>query len=72
MRETLEIESIKETHPDIYSELLKQFKGNSEVCNNWFVKPKPALGGKSPLEQLTIDSNEVMGLLVRMRTGDFS
>lgn len=72
MRETLEIESIKETHPDIYSELLKQFKGNNEVCNNWLAKPKPALGGKSPIELLAIDSDEVMGLLVRMRTGDFS
>lgn len=72
MREALEIESIKETHPDIYSELLKQFKGNVEVCSNWLVKPKPALGGKSPIEQLAIDSDEVMGLLVRMRTGDFS
>lgn len=72
MRETLEIESIKETHPNIYSELLKQFKGNNEVCNNWLVKPKPVLGGKSPIELLAIDSDEVMGLLVRMRTGDFS
>ncbi len=51
---------------------MKQFKFDVQVCGAWLTKPKPFLQGKSPFEQLTIDSDEVINMLIRMRTGDFS
>ena len=67
-----ELEHLKAEHLDIYQELMKQFKFDVRVCHEWLTKPKPFLKGKSPLEQLSINAEEVMNMLVRMRTGDFS
>lgn len=67
-----ELEHLKTEHFDIYTELMNQFKLDDRVCNEWLTKPKPFLQGKSPFEQLIINSDEVMNMLVRMRTGDFS
>lgn len=67
-----ELEHLKAEHLDIYQELMKQFKFDDRVCHEWLTKPKPFLKGKSPFEQLVIDADEVMNMLVRMRTGDFS
>ncbi|UUO25559.1 DUF2384 domain-containing protein [Colwellia sp. M166] len=51
---------------------MEQFKLDDRVCKEWLTKPKPFLQGKSPFEQLTINADEVMDMLIRMRTGDFS
>ncbi|WP_211183636.1 antitoxin Xre/MbcA/ParS toxin-binding domain-containing protein [Pseudoalteromonas arctica] len=67
-----ELEHLKTDHFDIYQELMKQFKYDERVCQEWLNKPKPLLQGKSPFEQLSINADEVVGMLVRMRTGDFS
>jgi len=67
-----ELEHLKAEHFDIYQELMKQFKLDDRVCQEWLTKPKPFLKGKSPFDQLTINADEVMNMLVRMRTGDFS
>ena len=67
-----ELEHLKVAHFDIYQELIKQFKFDDRVCQEWLTKPKSPLQGKSPFEQLSIDADEVMNILVRMRTGDFS
>jgi len=67
-----ELEHLKTEHFDIYQELMKQFKFDVRVCAEWLIKPKPFLEGKSPFDQLSIDADEVMNMLVRMRTGDFS
>ena len=67
-----ELELLKTEHFDIYQELTKQFKCDVRVCTEWLTKPKPSLQGKSPFEQLSINATEVMAMLIRMRTGDFS
>ncbi len=67
-----ELEHLKTEYYNIYQELMKQFKFDDRVCHEWLTKPKPFLKGKSPLEQLSINAEEVMNMLVRMRTGDFS
>lgn len=67
-----ELEHLKVAHFDIYQELIKQFKFDDRVCQEWLTKTKRPLQGKSPFEQLTINSDEVMNMLIRMRTGDFS
>ncbi len=67
-----ELEHLKAEHFDIYQELIKQFKFDVRFCVEWLIKPKPFLEGKSPFDQLSIDADEVMNMLVRMRTGDFS
>lgn len=67
-----ELEHLKAEHFDIYQELMKQFKFDDRMCEEWLTKPKRPLQGKSPFEQLAIDAEVVMEMLVRMRTGDFS
>ena len=67
-----ELEHLKAEHFDIYQELMKQFKFDDRMCQEWLTKPKPFLQGTSPFEQLSIDAALVMGMLIRMRTGDFS
>ncbi|OUS72071.1 hypothetical protein B5G52_09465 [Pseudoalteromonas sp. A601] len=67
-----ELEHLKAEHFDIYQELIKQFEFDDRVCQEWLTKTKRPLQGKSPFEQLTINADEVMDMLVRMRTGDFS
>ena len=67
-----ELEHLKAEHFNIYQELIKLFKFDVRVCQEWLTKPKRPLQGKSPFEQLSIDADEVMDMLVRMRTGDFS
>lgn len=67
-----ELEHLEVEHFDIYQELVKQFKFDDRVCQEWLTKPKRPLQGKSPFEQLAIDAEVVMEMLVRMRTGDFS
>lgn len=67
-----ELEQLKSEYVDIYNELMVQFKFDDRVCRDWLITPKRPLQGKSPFEQLKINADEVVGLLVRMRTGDFS
>jgi len=67
-----ELEHLKTEHFDIYQELMKQFEFDDRVCAGWLTRPKHPLQGKSPFEQLTINADEVMDMLIRMRTGDFS
>ncbi|WP_405633100.1 MbcA/ParS/Xre antitoxin family protein [Pseudoalteromonas sp. Ld20] len=67
-----ELEFLKSEYLGIYQELMKQFKFDDRACVEWLTKPKRPLQGKSPFEQLSIDADEVMDMLVRMRTGDFS
>lgn len=67
-----ELEHLKSKHFDIYQELMNQFKCDDRVCQEWLTKPKRPLQDKSPFEQLTINADDVMDMLVRMRTGDFS
>ena len=67
-----ELEHLKAEHFDIYQELMKQFKFDDRMCHEWLTKPKPFLQGMSPFEQFSIDAALVMGMLIRMRTGDFS
>lgn len=67
-----ELEHLKTVHFDIYQELMEQFRFDDRVCQEWLTQPKRPLQGKSPFEQLNIDADEVMNMLVRMRTGDFS
>ena len=67
-----ELEHLKSEHLDIYQELMNLFKFDVRVCQEWLTKPKPPLQGKSPFEQLKINSDEVMNMLIRMKTGDFS
>lgn len=67
-----ELEHLKTEHFDIYQALMTQFKFDVRMCQEWLTKPKRPLQSKSPFEQLSIDAAEVMNMLVRMRTGDFS
>lgn len=67
-----ELKHLKAEHVDIYQELINQFKFDHRICQEWLTKPKRPLQGKSPFEQLSIDASEVMNMLIRMRTGDFS
>lgn len=67
-----ELKQLKSEYIDIYNELMAQFKFDDRLCHEWLITPKLPLQGKSPFEQLTINADEVMDMLVRMRTGDFS
>ncbi|QBG34801.1 hypothetical protein [Litorilituus sediminis] len=67
-----ELEQLKSEYVDIYNELMAQFRFDEKTCQEWLITPKRPLQGKSPFEQLIINADEVMGLLVRMKTGDFS
>ncbi len=67
-----ELEQLKSEYIDIYNELMSQFRFDEQTCQDWLITPKPPLQGKSPFEQLKINADEVMDMLVRMRTGDFS
>ena len=67
-----ELEHLKTEHFNIYKELMNQFKCDVRLCHEWLIKPKAFLQGKSPFEQLSINADEVMNMLIRMRTGDFS
>jgi len=67
-----ELEHLRGEQFDIYQELMKQFKFDDRVCGGWLIKPKRSLLNKSPFEQLSIDADEVLGILIRIRTADFS
>ncbi len=67
-----ELEQLKSEYFDIYNELMSQFKFDDRTSQEWLITPKRPLQGKSPFEQLTVNADEVMDILVRMRTGDFS
>ncbi len=67
-----EMEHLKSEHHDIYESLMRTFKNDVRVCNDWLTKPKPPLQGRSPFEQLSIDACKVIDMLTRMKTGDFS
>ena len=58
----------------VIDELMNLFKGNEGMVEDWLVRPKVPLGGVSPLSLLGSDESvdEVLGMLERMKTGDFS
>ncbi|PAJ74110.1 hypothetical protein CJF42_12415 [Pseudoalteromonas sp. NBT06-2] len=60
--------------PVIEDELERFFKKDERVKLEWLTKPKPPLSGKAPIEVLSTEEGieQVLGLLERMRTGDFS
>ncbi|MFS1439888.1 MbcA/ParS/Xre antitoxin family protein [Shewanella sp. 10N.286.48.A6] len=58
----------------VIDELMYFFKGNEGMVEDWLIRPKVPLGGVSPLSLLDSGEgiNEVLGMLDRMKTGDFS
>lgn len=58
----------------VIDELMNLFKGNEGMAEDWLVRPKVPLCGVSPLSLLSSDESvdEVLGMLERMKTGDFS
>lgn len=58
----------------VIGELMNLFKGNEGMVEDWLIRPKVPLGGVSPLSSLGSDEgiNEVLRMLERMKTGDFS
>jgi hypothetical protein len=59
---------------DIKNELNLLFKFNEKVIFEWLVNPKRPLNGQTPIEVLATEEGikQVLGMLERMRTGDFS
>lgn len=66
--------STEHVPPVIEGELEQLFKKNEEVKLEWLTKPKPPLNGKAPIELLSTEEGieQVLSMLERMRTGDFS
>jgi len=66
--------SMEKIPPAIKRELDQLFKKNEGFKLEWLTKPKPPLNGKAPIEVLSTEEGieQVLGLLERMRTGDFS
>ena len=66
--------SIKQLSPDIKNKLIQLFKNNEKVIVEWLVNPKRPLNGQAPIELLGAEEGieQVLGMLERMRTGDFS
>ncbi|KGJ87330.1 MbcA/ParS/Xre antitoxin family protein [Colwellia psychrerythraea] len=58
----------------VIDELMNLFKGNEDMVEDWLIRPKVSLDGVSPLLLLgSVEGiNEVLGMLERMKTGDFS
>lgn len=58
----------------VIDELMNLFKGSEGMVEDWLVRPKVPLGDVSPLSLLGSDESvdEVLGMLERMKTGDFS
>ena len=58
----------------VIDELMNIFKSDVALAESWLIKPKAPLAGVSPLSLLGSDEgvNEVLGMLIRMKTGDFS
>jgi len=58
----------------VIDELMNLFKGNEGMVEDWLIMPKVPLAGVSPLLLLGSDKgvNVVLGMLERMKTGDFS
>lgn len=66
--------SMEQIPHEIKRELDQLFKKNEGSILEWLTKPKPPLNGKAPIEVLSTEEGieQVLGLLERMRTGDFS
>lgn len=60
--------------PVIKDELDRFFKKDEKVIVEWLVNPKRPLNGQAPIELLGAEEGieQVLGMLERMRTGDFS
>lgn len=58
----------------LFNELNKQFKQKHSLIARWFRRPKAPLEGKRPIDVLKEADglDKVMGMLERMKTGDFS
>lgn len=66
--------SMVQVPSDIKSQLNLLFKNNEKVIVEWLVNPKRPLNGQAPIELLGAEEGieQVLGMLERMRTGDFS
>lgn len=66
--------SIENVPSEIKDELNQFFKNEDKLIIEWLTKPKLPLNGKAPIELLSTEEGieQVLGMLERMRTGDFS
>jgi len=66
--------SMEQIPHEIKRELDQLFKKNEGFILEWLTKPKSPLKGKAPIEVLSTEHGieQVLGILERMRTGDFS
>ncbi|TPH18087.1 MbcA/ParS/Xre antitoxin family protein [Litorilituus lipolyticus] len=66
--------SMDQVPPDIKNELNLFFKNNEKLIVEWLVNPKRPLNGQAPIEVLATEEGikQVLDMLERMRTGDFS
>lgn len=66
--------SMEQIPHEIKRKLDQLFKKNEGFILEWLTKSKPPLNGKAPIEVLSTEKGieRVLGMLERMRTGDFS
>lgn len=68
----IELEKALSKYPEITNELSSIFKDRENIIYNWMTTPKRPLLGKTPLETLINEPDQVMDMLERMKAGDFS
>lgn len=67
----VEVNALLKEHDDIKRELLACFP-RPKLALYWLLNPKPSLSQQTPVSLLAKEPEQVMSVLIRMRTGDFS
>ena len=72
MMNNTELIDLLNRHPFINKELNDMFCGHEKVIYRWMTKPKEQLLGRTPAQALLVDSDLVLDMLYRIKTGDMS
>jgi hypothetical protein len=67
----VEVNALLKEHDDIKHALLACFP-RPKLALYWLINPKPSLDQQTPVSLLANEPEQVMSVLIRMRTGDFS
>lgn len=62
---------VKESHFEMYNELLNMYRDDTVICN-WLTTPKPMLNNKSPIDLLDSEPEKIADFILKPKTGDLS
>jgi uncharacterized protein (DUF2384 family) len=71
MKQQKELNKVLEKHPDIYKSLMELFN-SEESALSWLGKPCKPLCDVKPIDLLSTDSEKVLDIIYRIKTGDMS